>query len=288
MGVLMQGGTVVFDKTFSTTDIVNTIRLYGVTHCLLSPAAVPHIAAVLPERGLALPSLRHLRLVGATPPPAMTGLLRSRFTPHVHALYGITEIGMLAFATPEILCTAPGSAGRISPWAEVEVLDADGQKLPPGTSGEIRVRSEGMPGGYYRDPAASNMPARFRDGWFYPGDFGHVTADGLVFVEGRSDDIVNLGGHKFSLPLIDSGIESHPEVRTAVAFAIENADGSVMVGASIERRSTAMPASLAEIAAWSRKTLKLPMTIRLFEVAGLTRDDMGKVDRKALRAQVMR
>jgi len=287
MGVLMQGGTVVFDKTFSTTDIVNTIRLYGVTHCLLSPAAVPPVAAVLPGRGLALPSLRHLRLVGATPTPAMTELLRTRFTPHVFTLYGITEIGILAFATPEILCTAPGSTGRITPWAQVEVLDADGQQLPPGKSGEIRVRGEGMPDGYYREPAASNAPARFQDGWFYPGDVGHVTADGLVFIEGRSDDIVNLGGHKYALPLIDSGIESHPEVRTAVAFTIENTDGSVMVGAGIERRPAATPTSLAGIATWSRKTLNLPVAMRLFDVTSLTRDDMGKIDRNALRTQVL-
>ncbi|MCC6208424.1 MAG: AMP-binding protein, partial [Gammaproteobacteria bacterium] len=162
-----------------------------------------------------------------------------------------------------------------------------GQQLPPGKSGEIRVRGEGMPDGYYREPAAGNAPARFRDGWFYPGDIGHVTADGLVFVEGRSDDIVNLGGHKFALPLIDCGIESHPEVRTAVAFTIEDTDGSVMVGAGIERRPAATPTSLAGIAAWSRKTLNLPVAIRLFDVTGLTRDDMGKIDRKALRTQVL-
>jgi fatty-acyl-CoA synthase/O-succinylbenzoic acid--CoA ligase len=285
IAVLTRGGTVVFDRTFSVTDIVNTIRLYGVTHCLLSPAAVPRIAAVLPEQGLAFPSLRHLRIVGATPPPAMVGLLRSRFTPHAHGVYGITEVGMLALATPELLSAVPGCAGRITPWTRVEVLGPDGQPVPPGESGELRVATDGMPREYYREPPGA-APSRFRDGWFYPGDVGRVTADGLVFVEGRADDIVNLGGHKYALPLIDAGIESHPAVRAAVAFTLEDTDGNVMVGAAIEREPGPTAPGLEEIAAWIRRQLRITVAMRLFEVPGLAHDDMGKINRDAVRMRV--
>lgn len=285
IAVLAQGGTVVFDRTFSVTDIANTIRLYGVTHCLLSPAAVPRIAAVLPEQGLAFPSLRHLRIVGATPPPAMVELLRSRFTPHVHGVYGITEVGMLALATPELLSTVPGCAGRITPWARIEVLGPDGQPLPPGESGELRVAIEGMPRQYHCDPPAG-APSRFRDGWFYPGDVGRLTADGLVFVESRADDIVNLGGHKYALPLIDAGIESHPAVRAAVAFTLQDADGNVVVGAAIEREPGPAAPGLEEIAAWVRRQLRITVAMHLVEVPGLARDDMGKINRDAVRMRV--
>ena len=285
IAVLAQGGTVVFDRTFSVTDIANTIRLYGVTHCLLSPAAIPRIAAVLPEQGLAFPSLRLLRIVGATPPPAMVDLLRSRFTPHVHGVYGITEVGMLALATPDILGAVPGCAGRITPWARIEVLGPEGQPLPPGEIGELRVAIDGMPRQYHCDPPAG-APSRFRDGWFYPGDVGRVTADGLVFVEGRADDIVNLGGHKYALPLIDAGIESHPAVRAAVAFTLEDADGNVVVGAAIEREPGPAAPGLEEIAAWVRRQLRMTVAMRLFEVSGLARDDMGKINRDAVRMRV--
>jgi acyl-coenzyme A synthetase/AMP-(fatty) acid ligase len=286
IAVLARGGTVVFDRTFSVTDIANTIRLYGVTHCLLSPAAVPRIASVLPEQGLAFPSLRHLRIVGATPPPAMVELLRSRFTPHVYGVYGITEVGMLALATPDTLGAAPGSAGRITPWSRIEVLGPDGQPLPPGESGELRVAADGMPRGYHCEPSDS-AASRFRDGWFYPGDVGRVTADGLVFVEGRADDIVNLGGHKYALPLIDAGLESHPAVRAAVAFMLEDADGNVVVGAAIDRKPGPAAPGLDEIAAWVRRQMHITVAMRLFEAPGLTRDDMGKINRDAVRMRVV-
>ncbi len=286
IAVLTRGGTVVFDRTFSVTDIANTIRLYGVTHCLLSPAAVPRIAAVLPERGLAFPSLRHLRIVGATPPPAMVELLRARFTPQVYGVYGITEVGTLAFATPDTLAAAPGCAGRIVPWARIEVLGTDGQPLPPGESGELRVATDGMPRQYHCE-LPDSAPSRFRDGWFYPGDVGRVTSDGLVFVEGRADDIVNLGGHKYALPLIDAGLESHPAVRAAVAFTLEDTDNNVVVGAAVEREPGTAAPSLDEIAAWARRQMRITVAMRLFEAPGLTRDHMGKINRDAVRMRVV-
>ncbi len=286
MAVLTRGGTVVFDRTFSVTDIANAIRLYGVTHFLLSPAAVLPIAAILPERGLAFPSLRHLRIVGATPPPAMVELLHNRFTPQVYGVYGITEVGMLAFAKPDTLGAAPGCAGRIVPWARIEVLGPDGQSLPPGESGELRVATDGMPREYHCEPPGP-APSRFRDGWFHTGDFGRMTADGLVFVEGRADDIVNLGGHKYALPLIDAGLESHPAVRTAVAFTLEDADGNVVVGAAVERKPGQGVPGLDEIAARVRRDMGISVAVRLFEAPGLTRDDMGKINRDAVRTRVL-
>lgn len=285
MAILARGGTVIFDRTFSANDIANTIRLYGVTHCLFSPATVPRIAAVLPDQGLAFPSLRHLRIVGATPPPNMVELLRSRFTPHVYGVYGITEVGALAFATPDTLVAAPGCAGRITPWTRIEVLGADGQPLPPGESGEFRVAIEGMPQGYHCEPPGA-APSRFRDGWFYPGDIGRVTADGLVFVEGRADDIVNLGGHKYPLPLIDAGLEAHPAVRTAVAFTLQDASGNVVVGAAIEREPGRAAPGLEEIAKWARDQMGITVAMRLFEAPGLARDDMGKINRDTVRTRV--
>jgi acyl-coenzyme A synthetase/AMP-(fatty) acid ligase len=286
IGVLTRGGTVIFDRTFSAADIANTIRLYGVTHCLLSPASVPRIAAALPDDGLAFPSLRHLRIVGATPPPAMVEMLRHRFTPHVYGVYGITEIGMLALATPDMLVTTPGCAGRITPWARIEVLGPDGRQLPPGETGELRVAAEGMPQGYCGDPP-DPVRSRFRDGWFYPSDVGRVTADGLVFVAGRADDIVNLGGHKYALPLIDAGVESHPAVAAAVAFTLTDGDGSIVIGAAIERQAGAVTASLEDIATWVRRQAGIRAPLKLFEAGALTRDDMGKINRDAVRRRFL-
>ena len=284
IGVLSRGGTVVFDKTFVAKDMADTIRLYGVTHCLLSPATVPRMAAALPPRGAGLPSLRHLRIVGATPSPAMLEMLRTRFSPNVYVPYGLTELGVVSLATPETLAAWPQSAGRISPWARVEVVDGDGRVLPPGTTGEIRVAVDGMPDGYWREEAGEAQASKFRGGWFYPGDLGKVSPEGLLFIEGRTDDLVNFGGHKYSLGFIDAVLEEHPGVRTAVAFAIDAGNGELALGAAIAREPGTEAGDLAR---HLQERLGFGSPARFFEVDEIARDEMGKVNRAAIRSKAM-
>lgn len=282
IGVLALGGTVVFDKTFTPRDMADAIRLYGVTHFLVSPAAVPAFAAVLPPAGLAFPTLRHLRIVGAMPPPAMLQLLRTRFSPHVFVPYGLTEVGVVSLATPDTLASQPASAGRISRWARVEIVDAEGRVQPPGTSGEIRVAADGMPAGYYREDAREAKSSKFRGGWFHPGDLGRVSAEGLLFIEGRMDDVVNVAGHKVSLGFLDAVLQEHPGVRSAVAFALDEG-GEAGLGAAIVPE----PAhGRGDLASFLLDRLALSTPIRFFEVEAIARDDMGKVNRRALRAKV--
>lgn len=283
IGVLLRGGTVVFDRTFIPRDMADAIRLYGVTHFLLSPAAVPSMAAALPAEGLAFPSLRHLRIVGATPASAMLELLRTRFSPNVYLPYGLTEIGVVSLATPETLADHPGSAGRISPWARVEIVDADGRVLPPGATGEIRVAVDGMPAGYYREDAREAKSSKFRGGWFHPGDLGRISPEGLLFIEGRTDDVVNVGGHKVSLAFLDAVIGESAGVRSAVTFAID-ADGGTALGAAVVLDAGQ---ERGDLAAWVQERVALPTPIRIFEVDAIARDDMGKVNRAAVRAKAM-
>jgi acyl-coenzyme A synthetase/AMP-(fatty) acid ligase len=281
IGVLATGGTVVFDRTFHADDIANTIRLYGVTHFLLSPATIPKFAAAIPPRGIAFPSLRHLRIVGAMPSAGQLEMLRTRFSPHVYVPYGITELGVVSLATPETLASAPASAGRISPWARVEIVDAEGRPQPPGTPGEIRIAMEGMPEGYFGDTGLERTVSKFRQGWFHPGDIGRVSADGLLFVEGRTDDIVNVGGHKFSLAVVDAVLAEHPGVQKAAAFLVEEGAAVPGLGAAVVLREGAQ---LAEIERHCRDRLDGSVPVRLCPVADIAHDDMGKVNRRTVRA----
>jgi len=289
IGVLLRGGTVVFDKTFHAEDVANTIRLYGVTHCLMAPASIPRFAAAIPARGVAFPSLRHLRIVGAMPSASQLELLRSRFSPNVYVPYGLTELGVVSLATPETLAAEPASAGRISPWARVEVVDAAGRPQPPGTTGEIRVAMEGMPAGYHGESGAERGASKFRQGWFYPGDIGRVSAQGLLFIEGRTDDVVNIGGHKFSLASLDGAVAEHPGVDKAVAFVLEEGDADPSLGAAIGVAIVAREgASLADILDHCRARIESTVPVRLFPVADIAHDDMGKVNRAVARALALR
>lgn len=86
-------------------------------------------------------------------------------------VYGASEVGSIALATPEQIETIPGCVGDLCPGVEVR-LDA----------GQVAVKTTTMIDGY-DDPALTAK--YFKDGWFYPGDLGHFQ-DGLLVLDGRA------------------------------------------------------------------------------------------------------
>ncbi len=77
----------------------------------------------------------------------------------------------------------PDAVGRVYAGVDVQAVDAEDRPLPAGTEGILRIRSELCVDRYDDDPVASAQV--FRDGWFYPGDLGAVSADGRLDVTGR-------------------------------------------------------------------------------------------------------
>ncbi|MGQ0620760.1 MAG: class I adenylate-forming enzyme family protein [Panacagrimonas sp.] len=231
MGVLGRGGAVVISRSHRYSDQIAVIRQQAVTHWLISPSAAAELCGVLPPELPAFPSLRHLRIVGAMPSEALLHTLFTRFSPNVFIPYGLTELGVISLATPETLAQSPTSAGRVQDCAEVQVLDGQGHPVPHGVSGELRVRARPMPTGYENDPDASAR--RFRDGWFHPGDLGRLSADGLLYIEGRIDDVINLGGRKILPGHIERVLLRHPDIRDAVVFAYQLAQGPPRLGAAL-------------------------------------------------------
>ncbi len=227
---LCAGGTVVFPPRYDGADFVAAIRRHGVTHVTLPPLHLSLILDELPQDHAPLSSLSHVRLQGGMPSAALIERLRRRFSPHVYVPYSTTEVGVITMATPETLALAPQSSGRVTPGARIEIVDEEGRALAPGVSGEIRVQVDGMPSGYAGPDQGT--PPRFRGGWFYPQDRGRMSPEGLLFVEGRADDIINLGGRKLSPRIAEALLEDFPGVREAAVYAFEEA-GEARIAAAI-------------------------------------------------------
>lgn len=133
--------------------------------------------------------------------------------------YGMTEAPTVTLARPDdplerrAFCDGPVSVGT-----EVVAVDEARRPLPDGEVGELRVRSpEQMLG--YTDPAATAAQVD-PDGWFYTGDVGCVDGDGWVTMTGRSKDIVNRGGEKFSCQDIEQVIAGHPDIASAAVLGV--------------------------------------------------------------------
>ena len=93
--------------------------------------------------------------------------------------------------------------------------------MPPGSEGYIRYRTAQLT----ENLAGSNSLPNVRDGWFYPGDIGSLTADGVLRIHGRSSDVLNRGGIKVSGTRIEQILEALPQVKEAAACGVSGSSG---------------------------------------------------------------
>jgi propionyl-CoA synthetase len=140
---------------------------------------------------------------------------------------GFREFGLFA--------PRPGSGGKPTPGFEVRVLDSAGQEVPPGTEGALVMKLPLPPG---CAPTLWNAEARYREAYLstFPGhydtsDAGMVDAEGYVWVMGRTDDIINVAGHRLSTGAMEEVLASHRDVaECAVVGAADALKGQVPVG----------------------------------------------------------
>lgn len=182
----------------------------------------------------ALHRLRSYQCAGSTIPPT---LIRDAAAVGVSATrnYGMTETAGICTAANESdpLDRRAEWDGRVLPGMEIEAVDELRQPLPDGRIGELRIRGPQLFDGY-TDPVVT--AAQTDDaGFFYPGDVGAVQ-DGWVRMTGRSKDIINRGGEKFSTQDIEAALLSHPDIVRAAVTAVPDDRLGEGVGAWIALR----------------------------------------------------
>jgi acyl-CoA synthetase (AMP-forming)/AMP-acid ligase II len=280
---LVAGGTIAFARSTALAAFFDTVAAHHVTHAVASPGLLYDlVAAARGGAGPRCPGLASLAVGGASLPGALVAGARESLTPNLYNQYGASEVGLLALATPQLLAHAPECSGRVAPWVEAQAVDETGRELPAGESGELRFRAECFPDRFVDDPQASARA--FRDGWFHPGDFGRVTREGLLYVEGRVDDLVNLGGRKVHPEEVERVLERHPGVAEAAAFGVRRGDGERLYSAVVCRGAFDEQALLEHC----RSALGKLAPTRVFRLERLPRNAAGKVLRRELASRVRR
>ena len=135
----------------------------------------------------------------------------------------------------ELLETRPGSPTLPAPGYDLRVLDEDGHEVGPGVEGAIVVK-EPLPPSCF--PTVWGDHERYQESYFsqYPGfyltgDGGYRDEDGYVYVMGRTDDVINVAGHRLSTGQIEEVVADHPAVAECAVIGIADADkGQVPIG----------------------------------------------------------
>lgn len=149
-----------------------------------------------------------------------------------------TETGWAIAGNPfgiELLPVKPGSPTKPMPGFDVQVLDDDGHPLPAGELGAIAIKLPLPPGTL---PGLWNADARFRKsylekfpGYYETGDAGYIDDEGYVYIMARTDDVINVAGHRLSTGAMEEVLASHPDVaECAVVGVADQLKGQMPVG----------------------------------------------------------
>ena len=138
-----------------------------------------------------------------------------------------TETGWAIVCNPrglESFIPKAGSATKPSPGFKVEILDASGNKVKAGEQGSMVIKRPLPPSCF---PTIWGNHARFEDGYFntYPGyyltgDGGFVDQDGFVYIMGRTDDVINIAGHRLSTGEMEEIVAAHSAVAECAVIGV--------------------------------------------------------------------
>ena len=188
-------------------------------------------------------------------------------------LYGSTEVGTVTRGAVDTL--SPSMVGEIVDEIDAEIVDDDGGALPADAEGILRFRKAGMPTGYWNNPVTTGFSG-FRDGWFYPGDYGRIDERNRLWLAGRRDDLVNAGGAKFNLLELDQWLVESGLFVDAASFQFTTADGATAVGIAFVTKHPPEPGILMERVHAFLPDLSVGALIRVNEIP---RNQLGKVER---------
>ncbi len=178
-------------------------------------------------------NLKHLQalyLAGERADPDTIQWARKQLNIPVIDHWWQTETGWAIAANPlgiEHLPVKPGSPSVAMPGYDVQVLDEGGHPVSPGTLGAIAVKLPLPPGTL---PTLWNAEERFRKsyltqfpGYYETGDAGYVDEDGYLYIMARTDDVINVAGHRLSTGAMEEVLASHPDVAECAVIGVADA-----------------------------------------------------------------
>ncbi len=203
--------------------------------------------------------------------------------------YGLTESSGVVSVNPLQGENRAGSIGQPLPGTEVRLIDKDDptRDAAEGEPGELVVRGPQVMCGYWNRPEAA-ASAFTADGWLRTGDIAMFDPDGFIRIVDRSKDMITVGGFKVFPSRIEAMLLDHPSVKEALVIGVPDAYLGERPRGYVSLKDGAEVVTGAQLLAWLAP--HVGKHERLDEVvirAALPKTMIGKLDRKALRAEVL-
>jgi salicylate---CoA ligase len=288
LGTLLAGGRVVMLPSPEPERTFAVVAAEGVTVTAAVPAVAQRWLAHAAEVGSGqLATLELLQVGGARLADEVARTVRPVLGCTLQQVFGMAE-GLLNYTRlddpEEVVCATQGRP--LSPGDEVRIVDEAGEDLPDGVPGALLTRGPYTPRGYYRAPE-QNARAFTPDGWYRSGDVVRRRPDGNLVVEGRDKDMINRGGEKVSAEDVENLAYTLPQVAQAAAVAMPDADlGERVCLYAVLRPGATLTLTEVRDAMAAAGVARHTWPERLEVVGELPTTKVGKIDKKALRADV--
>jgi acyl-CoA synthetase (AMP-forming)/AMP-acid ligase II len=208
--ILGLGGTGVVVSGADFGQMLKVIEREKITYLVGMP---PLYTAMMNLPEVASYDLSSLRLCTCGGAPLAGELLKrfkQRYGRDIIQVWVMSETAVFPTCQPLDGRGKLGSAGRVCPGWELKIVDDEGRELPPDQAGEIAIRGEAVTKGYYNNPVATANA--IRDGWLYTGDIGRRDEDGYVFIHGRREELIAVGGQNVFPGDIEEVLYTYPKV----------------------------------------------------------------------------
>lgn len=308
-GTLMAGcTTIVYEgKPIKTPDAGAFWRVcseYKVNALFTAPTAFRAIGKEDPDgdflKDYDLSSLKRLYLAGERLDPATYHWLKEKTQLPVIDHWWQTETGWAIASTPlndgngNVVKTKAGSAGFPVPGFNVQILDSQGNQVPAGKQGNVAIKLPLPPGclaTIYRDP--QRLVSGYLNsypGYYMTGDGGYIDEDGYLFIMGRTDDVINVAGHRLSTGEMEEVLSAHPAVAECAVVGInDKLKGQVPLGLVVIKNG--IDASDEELTHDLKQSVRndigaIASLKNLFIIERLPKTRSGKILRKTLRQMI--
>ncbi len=282
--------SVVRGGRFNPHDWYQTIEKYGVTVWYSAPTAFRMLMGAGKQVAdqYKLNSLRHLLSVGEPLNPEVIRWGMEAFQRRIHDTWWMTETGGQIIGNYPCMPIRLGSMGKAFPGVEVEIIDDQGNLLPPNTMGNLVIR-QGWPSMMRK---VWNNDEKYRsyfteDGWFISGDAATKDEDGYFWYQGRVDDVIMTAGERVGPFEVESKLVEHPAVAEAGVIGKPDPVRGEIIKAFISLRDGyhASDELLEELRQFVKQGLAAHAAPREIEIKEkLPKTRSGKIMRRVLKA----
>ena len=225
--------TLVLQRRFEPERVLAGIERHRVTALIAVPVMLRRILdlSARSRSRYDLSSLRVVAVSGSALPAELAQSFMDEFGDTLYNLYGSTEVATASIATPEDLRAAPGTAGKAPYGTSLRVLDENDRDVQPGDTGRIFVGNDMLFEGYTNSGSVSVI-----DGLMSTGDLGRIDADGRLFIEGRSDDMIVSGGENVFPEEVEELLLAHPDITDATVVGVPDEEWGGRLRAYVVKR----------------------------------------------------